>query len=552
MSTIIITGSFIEELQEGLKCALRSKDCNWYRGEIKKIKGDTCRVFNLEYGNLEIVHKTNLRVLDQKFLKVEKLIERAFFPIKPNKDFPESDLLKEMQSVFNEGVLELNFEIIKKFKDGSILEVIDSSSKENLFDKLVARKLAVRIGDDELDKIIKQTKCKEDDFDEIILTSVPNEPLSDRNEDETKEEVGEEETDKKVRSHGKITAMTSPTDFCLVCSQGLISFNQIHTDIQILAPALPPLLDFKCETLCLAQQPYDNFWYRAKIIDSDDNSIITVMCVDVGKTFSIENKLSLKVLPEQLQRKTFLGISCSLPLSIEHALEEEATELLLTLVDTEIEFEVVLCTPDKTYVEIFSKNDNVGEQLIEKNLAKRFEIFQSGPCFTSHINSLNDFYIQLEEHQFKLDLIADIMDKAKGNFEKVKNPKVGQIVAAKFSDDDGWYRALIEEINADIFAVKFIDYGNLSETKDIGMLDETIIEMPQMSKRCRLLKPKNFINFSDAAEKKFAEICANGAIVLQVKVIKLGDVTTVELFCNGKNIIDSLASLCNHDNIDDY
>ena len=170
--------------------------------------------------------------------------------------------------------------------------------------------------------------------------------------------------------------------------------------------------------------------------------------------------------------------------------------------------------------------------------------------------NINDFYIQLEEDQLKLDLIAKIMDRANGNFEKVIKPQVGQVVAAKFSDDDSWYRALIEEINDDVYAVKFIDFGNVSETKEIGVLDETIVELAQLSKRCRLLKPKNLINFSEAAENKFSEICANGATILQAKLIKPGDVTTVELFCDGKNIIDSLASLCNlhadDDNNDDY
>lgn len=544
-------GSLITQLQKGMKCALKSKDANWYRGEIKQIKGETCRVHNLEYGNMEIVHKTNLRVLDKKFIKVEKLIERAFFPIKPYKN--ESELLKEMQAIFNDGSHELNFEVVKQFKDGSILEVIDSVSKEKLFDKLVARKLALKVDDDELEKIIQQKSHEEDDFEEIVLKNEEIEAEKVENEAKEAEKVEEEIKDAKV--NGKITAMTSPVDFYLICSDDLTNFNQIHTDIQILAPALAPLLDFECETLCLAQQPFDNAWYRAKIIDSDDNSLITVLCVDNGKTFSIDNKISLKVLPEQLQRKTFFGISCSLPLLIERKIEESATELLMPLVDTEIKFEIVLCTPSRTYVEVFSKNDNISQQLIERNLAKRCDIFQPGPCFTSHINSLNDFYIQLEEDQIKLDLIAKIMERANGHFEKVVNPRKGQIIAAKFSDDESWYRALIEEINGDVFAVKFIEFGNVSETKEVGVLDEEISKLPQMSKRCRLLKPKNIINFSEAAESKFSEICANGATVLQVKLIKLGDVTTVELFCDGKNIIDSLASLCNFhndDNNDDY
>jgi hypothetical protein len=540
------TAQYLTKIHEGLTCAMQSADTNWYRGKILQVKGETCRVLNLEYGSVEILHKSNMRQLDAKFSKIESLITRGYFGIKPT-EISESNLLTEIRSSLTEGLIELNFEIVKKFKDGFLLEVIDAESKENFFDKLIGRKMAVRINENELEKILKEKIEIYEDFEEIIInveTTKLVESLTTTTEEETIPKSNEE-VEVKSRIPGKITSLTSPNDFYLVSLEDMEHYKKMQDDIQILAPALAPLLDFECSTLCLAQQPFDNLWYRANIIDSDE-TIITVVCVDNGKTFSIDNKIFLKVLPEQLQRKIFFGISSSLPLSIEHTCEENATQFMLQYVDIEIEFEVVLCTRDKTYVEIYVNEESIGHQLIEKNFAKCLDYFLSGSGFTSHINSLDDFYIQLEEDQLKLDVISSIFDRADGKFEKVANPKVGDIVAAKFSDDEFWYRAVIEEIEDDgkRFDVKFIDYGNLSETKEIGILDESITQLPRLSKQCRLSKPKNLINFSEAAEKKFQEICSNGATVLQVNVVKPGKISEVEIFCDGKNIIDILLPLC--------
>lgn len=521
-----------------------------------QFKGETCRLLNLEYGNVEILHKSCLRELDAQFSKVPSLITRAYFGIKATEK-SESKLLSELQASLTEGLIELNFEVVKKFKDGLILEVIDAESKENFFDKLVARKLAVRINDNELERILKEKSEICEDFKEINLSPATTKLAESvtSTEGEEPKQPQQEEVKPKSRISGKITALTSPNDFYLFSVEDVENFKIMQDDIQILAPALSPLLDFECSTLCLAQQPFDNLWYRAKIIDSDE-TIITVVCVDNGKTFSIDNKIFLKVLPEQLQRKIFFGISSSLALSIEHTCEESATQFMLPFVDTAIEFEIVLCTRDKTYVEVYvDEEKKIGDQLIEKELAKRLEFFHSGSAFTSHINSLDDFYIQLEDDQLKLDAIGSILDRANGKFEKITDPRVGDIVAAKFSDDECWYRAVIEEIGDNgKFDVKFIDFGNLSETKEIGVLDKSITELPRLSKHCRLSKPKNLINFSEAAEKKFQEISSNGATILQVNVVKPGEVTEVEVFCDGKNIIDILTPLCSihNDNNDDF
>ncbi|KAG5684859.1 hypothetical protein PVAND_014069 [Polypedilum vanderplanki] len=553
--------SLLRNPKAGLIAAFKSQqDSNWYRCEILAVDGDNLKLRNLEYGNIETVQRSNARVLDDRFKKYGKLVEKAFFNIKPNNG-SEEELLKEMLKLFNEGTKELKFEKIKNFKNGYILDPIDPENDENLIRVLIdKKKLAIRVNDEELKQIlekkfkveIEETKQKaeieleEKKNNEVIVINETEEVVEEIVEPMMKEvaKVPDKNDDKIV---AKLTALTSPNNFYLTRVDMLPLFNQLHTDIQILAPAMQPLIDFEYSTYCLAQGPFDNLWYRAKIIDSDESEqsiIVTVLCVDNGKTFSIDNKMCLKTMPKQLQQKTFFGIPCSLPIKVERKLEDDSTELMLKMVENEVQYKILLYTPQKSYIELFYNDENISDVLVQKKFASRFEIFLSGTGYTSHVNSITSFFVQLEVDQLKLDLIASIMERANGKFSKVKEPKVGQIVAAKFPDDDCWYRSKIESIESDGFIVAFIDYGNACLVKEIGTIDESITELPAMSKACTLSKPKGLTSFSEAAEKKFLDITANGATILDIKVMKPGDVTEVELFCDGQNIIDSLTPLC--------
>lgn len=553
-----VTGTPLKEPKVGTINAYKSQDGNWYRCQILSVDNEFCRLRNQEYGNTECVQNVNIRALDDRFQKYGKLVEKAYFNIKPSRaTFDDNQLLKEMLTAFNEGAKELNFKLIKPYKDGHIIDAIDPETNENIMESLLTKmKIAVRINENELTNILETNLKKEEEELKVIeesvskiSTSCKKDESADKKSIDNKKKTDETKNDvihlpkKNDRISGKMTALTSPNDFYLTRVDMLQHFNKFHTDIQILAPALQPLIDFSCGTFCLAQQPFDSHWYRAKIIDSDE-SIITVRCIDNGKTFSIDNKLCMKNMPEQLHQKSFFGVPCSLPVKIERKFEEEATQFMLKMVEQELEYKVLLSTVHVNYIELFQENNSIADLLIEKKYAQRVEIFPSGNGYTSHINSISDFYVQLESDQLKLDLISSIMDGANGNFQKVTDPKVDQVVAAKFPDDDGWYRSKIESLEDNGYFVKFIDYGNSCFVKEIGKIDESIAELPAYAKHCCLFKPKNIVSFCEAAEEEFKKITANGETILHVKVVKAGDTTEVELFCEHTNIVDRLMPLC--------
>lgn len=520
--------------------------------------------------------------MNEKFAAINDLVVPTYFAVRSTNESDGKSLFNEMMKVFEDGAKEFNFKMCGRFKDGWILEPVDPTNDKNVIEDLVRGKKALRVSDSELGEILEINEKAKDVKKERKSPEKPKkiaefkpEVVEVKSEEITqkveamkieKPEVKKRESPARQKRKSpevikeksplpqpknpsrvavKMTALTSPTDFYISRADDAAKFSKLHGDIQIIATGAALLKDFEESTLCLAQQPFDLHWYRAKIIDSDDDvQMITVRCLDDGKTFSVDDKKLLKVLPEALEKKKFFGIACSLVVKIERKCEESATELMMQLMEKELHIEFV-CKGNRNFVELYNGDENVANTLVDKNYAHRLEILEPGKGYTSHINSTSSFYLQFESDQLKLDVISQYFEEAQGEFEKVEDAKAGDVIAALFPDDECWYRTRIEDVDGEEYNVTFLDYGNVCTVKKIGKISEpAIISLPKMSKHCSLAKPPGIKRFSEAAEKKFEEICAGGATILDVKMVKPGEPTEVELFLDGKNIVDDLIPLC--------
>ena len=84
-------------------------------------------------------------------------------------------------------------------------------------------------------------------------------------------------------------------------------------------------------------------------------------------------------------------------------------------------------------------------------------------CYTSS----RKFFCQLVKTTTQLD---DLMDKLEQFYrplgdedECLNSPHVGDPCCAMFTEDDGWYRAVITEVSGNTVQVKYLDYGNIEE-----------------------------------------------------------------------------------------
>ena len=118
-------------------------------------------------------------------------------------------------------------------------------------------------------------------------------------------------------------------------------------------------------------------------------------------------------------------------------------------------------------------------------------------CFYINlVTSLSD----LDQFQQSLQLFYD--SKLKNEDMYVRNPRVGLMYVAKFSEDKMWYRAILKEIDLEqkCFNVFFVDYGNEEllplSGKNLMYITEDFKKTPKMALKCSLygIEPCNHAN----------------------------------------------------------
>ena len=191
------------------------------------------------------------------------------------------------------------------------------------------------------------------------------------------------------------------------------------------------------------------------------------------------------------------------------------------------------------------KQEDILLYLREKDQGYKLEVVESDQnCFISHINSISDFYIQMEQDASSLEAVSNILESE----EKIEldGASIGQICAALYPEDNKWYRAKCIGSREGKFKVHFIDFGNRCWTKRIAELSNLpkIFEIPNYAKHCELQNTSSIAEWSEEAEKKFVELSADGETIFVVQMKKPDKKALVELFMNEKSVHDELIELC--------
>jgi staphylococcal nuclease domain-containing protein 1 len=91
----------------------------------------------------------------------------------------------------------------------------------------------------------------------------------------------------------------------------------------------------------------------------------------------------------------------------------------------------------------------------------------------SYIASDLKVYIQYSAEEQTLKNLQSALHDIFGQMKPIKRhwPKIGELIAAKYSVDHEWYRARVENIQAkNCIQVYFLDYGNRETISDISRL----------------------------------------------------------------------------------
>ncbi|XP_021350187.1 uncharacterized protein LOC110448334 isoform X2 [Mizuhopecten yessoensis] len=291
---------------------------------------------------------------------------------------------------------------------------------------------------------------------------------------------------------------------------------------------------------CVAKFSEDELWYRAEISSYDDKTV-EVQFIDYGNSESVDLK-SVKhiqkeftVLPLQAIRCCLSGVKCS-----ESKWSEKATEafetltadkelvcavksqvggsFLVNLEDATGEIDVALKLHEAGYCTLAPAGSGKPQKVVVKvpfpaipiNVGSKMDVF------VSWIEDPSIFWIQPVENQTILEELAEKVQEeytsGPSADKKVSKISQGMAVVAKFSEDEAWYRAVVET-EGTTAGVRFIDYGNTDSVAidSLRLPSEALMEVPAQAIYCSLadvkpLQPGNWnVDAKDIMESMVKE-----------------------------------------------
>ena len=176
-------------------------------------------------------------------------------------------------------------------------------------------------------------------------------------------------------------------------------------------------------------------------------------------------------------------------------------------------------------------------QVKEVNITKGSKEHVYVTSFTSPEN----FFCQLVKTSTQLDELMDKLEefyRPLGDGEEcLNNPQIGDACCAMFTEDDGWYRAVITKVSGNTVEVRYLDYGNSEElsVSRVKQLPACFVETNVQGFQASLVG-----GASHGAEKIRAAIDGK-ELMVRVSDRKSSGVYDVEVYeMNGNRLFDSV------------
>ncbi|KAM9842544.1 tudor domain-containing 6 [Aulostomus maculatus] len=244
---------------------------------------------------------------------------------------------------------------------------------------------------------------------------------------------------------------------------------------------LPPLV----ESVCVARNPDDGMWYRAKIITSHHSPVVEVRFIDYGQKQKVPLKDVRPIDPAFLQLnaqafqcslfnqknptdaalmefKSFVDSAVSSPSGLKCIVKATASDeegLLVNMVDIESPFGSACkllaqkCTLPETQVlpPVPSNTYSYATHDIEVGGKEKVWITSS--------ENVNHFYCQLDRNFHLIDKLMENVKQLIGRPQCAESPlELGCVCLARYPNDQ-WYRGQVVEMSPKL-RVHFVDFGD--------------------------------------------------------------------------------------------
>ncbi|XP_076380024.1 protein tudor isoform X1 [Megalopta genalis] len=363
----------------------------------------------------------------------------------------------------------------------------------------------------------------------------------------------------------RVSHVDSPSQFWLQSIQDSTNLSKKQFELQTQAPTFAEVDGvLEVGSLCVAMYTITNVWYRAEVLDADED-ITTVRFVDYGNTDVIDNNSgNIRQIPDSWKESKEYVVKCRLDVIPTDSEDWNATtckrfENLVSSVELLQALAIANGIPKR--VDLLVDGQSVSDTLVKEDLAVMIHTEEDlideivdleldpHSAFVSHINSPSEFWVQEEKSVSDLEVMTDRFIVAH-MFPKVDKIEKDMLCVAKYPEDDCWYRARVISHNENAMQVLYIDYGNSAISTEIRAIPDDLTNVPPLSRKCRLVMPEGVTEWSQEACKEFVKLAADGATIFLLDVVNDdhddNDTSLVKLTLIHENVTDLLAKFCQH------
>ncbi|XP_065670678.1 uncharacterized protein LOC100210185 [Hydra vulgaris] len=464
----------------GLQCVTTfSEDDEYYRAEIQKVDKNECQVFFVDYGNSESKALNELKPLRKEFIKLPKqAVECRLAGIKPlngtSQMFSQAACEKFEELTMDKELL-MN---VLDFSDGVYsVELYEFSNSHNVINQLISSGL-----------VAKTTQKK--DYGKAVSIGYDYKELN-----------------IDVNSYFDVVPVNvvNPNLFYCHVVQNALEFKKLTETINEFYQSkdfVDQNVSWKEKMPCVALFSEDQTWCRASIISTNQN-LFEVLYVDYGNTGTVSNT-NLFPIYEEFIKLPVQVFPCSLVdiLPIQSSWHMEAIESFQNFVlDKHLgAFVKEKCNNIYSIVLYDTRSSpeiNLSQWLLQNNYAVTSDNSISNivpsnieKIYVTAAVSSTELYAQLERMKNDLHELMNNINNFYSNLKpaemSISTPMIGQYCCAKFTEDDVWYRAVVEKLNGNIVGVLYIDYGNreyLSVSR-IKRLESSFLPFPKYALFC--------------------------------------------------------------------
>ncbi|XP_076658151.1 protein tudor isoform X2 [Halictus rubicundus] len=362
-----------------------------------------------------------------------------------------------------------------------------------------------------------------------------------------------------------VSHVDSPSQFWLQSIQDASTLAKKQLELQTEAPTFPEVQGVLEEgSLCVAMNTITNLWYRAEVLDADED-ITTVRFIDYGNADIIDNKSGkIRQIPDSWKEIKEHVVKCRLDVIATDPEGWNATvyERLENLISSAESLQaLVIANGVPKRVDLLVNGQSVSDTLVKEHLAVMIHTEEDlideivdleldpHSAFVSHINTPNEFWVQEQKSVGDLEVMTDRFIMA-NMFPKVDKIEENMLCVAKYSEDDCWYRARVMSHSDNATQVLYIDYGNSATSTEIRAIPEDLMNVPPLSRKCRLIMPDGITEWSERACEEFVKLAAYGATIFLLDVLNEdhdeNDTSLVRLTLIDEDVSDILAKFCQY------